>query len=160
MADSVAAFEATFARKSLISKGPSFSYFLSVRASSVSVSTSMDSSSLSLDRERGWASRQQHDQSHAPDCQQRVADGVGHRVAKGRYLALGLIAHQSKRRRGGAGAGDDAERERIVETKQVLGHEHPEHQWDGGGEGAPHEQTGALRLQAIDESRTGGDADD
>src|SRR4051812_46646505 len=89
--DSCAAVDATLATKSLISKGPSFSYCLSVKTSigfSVSVS-----------------SREQEDQDHPPDREQRVSDGIGHGVAERRHLAFGLIANQAERRRGRAGAG-------------------------------------------------------
>src|SRR5688572_3425404 len=67
---SLAAFDATLATKSLISNGPSFSYFFSV-------DWSIDVSSQARAR-----SRQQNDQDHAPDRQQRVAHGIGHGVAK------------------------------------------------------------------------------
>ncbi len=44
--------------------------------------------------------------------------------------------------------------------KTYFAIEHAENERDRGRERAPQEQTDALRLQAIDEARTGGDADD
>src|SRR5580765_713658 len=70
---SCAAFDATLARKSLISNGPNFSYCWYFRLCSMNVS-----SGLSLLRE-------QNDQDHAPNREQRVADGIGHCVAECRY---------------------------------------------------------------------------
>src|SRR4029078_3659699 len=62
--------------------------------------------------------------------------------------------------RGRARSGNDAEGERVVEAEHVLRDEHAENQRDRRGEGTPPEETNALSLQAVDEARTGGDADD
>src|SRR5688572_21838033 len=118
---------ATLARKSLISNGPSLSNFFRSDAPI-------------------WISlrlRQQHDDDHPPDREQRVAHGVGDGVAERGNLALRLVAHEAERGRGGARAGHDAEIERVVEAEYVLGHEHAEHQWNRGGERAPQEQADA-----------------
>src|SRR5689334_345235 len=151
MEASCAAFDATLARKSLISKGPSFSYCLSVKSStdfSLQVQIEVE------------ISRQDHDDDHSPDREQRVADSVGHCVAEGRDLTLRLVANQSERSGRGACAGNNAKGQRIVETEQVFGDVHAKHQRHCGRKGAPQEETDALRLQAADESGAGGDADD
>src|SRR5262245_8363299 len=136
--DSSADFDATLARKSLISKGPSFSYFLSTRSS-------MDTFLIGRDSgER--VSRHQDDEDHSPDRQQRVADGISDGVTKPGHVAPGLIAHQAERRGRGARPGDDAEGERIVELEEVLGDVHPKDDGEGGRERAPHEQAEALGL--------------
>src|SRR5690349_10745680 len=150
--DSRAAFEATFCRKSLISNGPSFSYCLRfksfIRCSSrIRCAGTCDS-------------RKQHDHDHAPDRQQRVPHGIRDGVAERRDLAFGLVADEAERCRRRARPGDDPERQRVVEAEQVLGREHAEYQRDRGCRNAPQKETDALRLQAVDESRPGGDADD
>src|SRR6185436_5840872 len=148
---SCADFVATLATKSLISNGPNFSYCLR--------SKSIDISLWVLNPEMR-ASRHQHDDDHAPDREQRITDGIGDGVPECRDLALGLIADQAERCRGRSRPGNDAERECVMEAEHVLGHEHAEHQWNGGSKRAPQEQADALRLQAIDEARPGGDSDD
>src|SRR6267142_3794127 len=108
----------------------------------------------------GASSRQQHDDDHPPDREQRVADGVGDGVAERRHLAAAGIAHQAERCRGRARPGNDAEEERVVKAEDELADEHAEDQGDRRGHGAPQEQAHALRLEAVDEARPGRDADD
>src|SRR5437667_339688 len=133
--------------------------------------------SLSLSSPRGFAccchsffavescpenvfSRQQHDDDHAPDGEQSVAHRVGDGVAERRDLALGLVADQTKRCRRRPRPGNDSEVVRVVEAEHVLGGEHAENQGNRGGDRAPQEETNALRFQAVDEARAGGDSDD
>src|SRR5437660_2816015 len=78
--DSSADFDATLARKSLISNGPSFSYFWSVNSS-------MDSPRGLVDETRALGKHQNYDQ--APQREQRVADRVGHCIAEHRNVAIG-----------------------------------------------------------------------
>src|SRR5437762_5755567 len=173
---SSAVFDATLWTKSLISNGPSLSNSFSFAVSDnrrlrrggcplafagreglrvfVIVFFAVESCSENV------FSRQQHDNDHAPDCQQGVPYGVGNGVAERWNLALGLVADQTKRCRRRARPGDDAEVERVVEAEHVLGREHAENQGDRSGDRAPQEETDALRFQTVDEARTGGDAND
>src|SRR6266446_3461928 len=105
------------------------------------------------------SSRQQHDEDHAPDREQRVPDGVGHRVTERGHLALPDVADQAERRRRRARSGEDAEQERVVEAEDILSDVHAEDQGHGSRHGAPQEEADALRLQALDETRSGRDAD-
>src|SRR5438477_854833 len=150
---SCADFVANLATKSLISNGPNFSYCLRFM--------SIDFLLLSLAfPSLLFKSRQQHDDDHAPNSEQGVANGVGDGVAERGDLALGLVANQAERCRRRARPGNDSEVERVVEAEHVLGDEHPENQRDRGGDRAPQEEADALRFQTVDEAWTGGNADD
>src|SRR6266850_7964886 len=124
-------FSAALARKSLISNGLRLSYSRRVRTSIV------------------FLLRQHHDEDHAPDREQGIADGVGHGVAERGHLAVGPLADHSQRRRRGARAGAGAEQDRGVEAEDVLAREHREDQGQRGGDHAPHEEADALRLQTF-----------
>src|SRR6476469_7621286 len=144
--ESTADFEATFWTKSLISNGPSFSNSFSLEVSdnarlvrgacpfafaagadllffvifSFAVKSCAENS----------ASREQQDDDHAPDGEQRVADSVGNGVTERRDLALGLVANQTKRCRRRPRPRNDSEVERVVEAKHILRDKHSENQRD------------------------------
>src|SRR5262245_53866877 len=79
----------------------------------------------------------EHDQNHAPDGQQRVSNGVSDGVTQGRHLAFADVADQAQRCGGGARPGDDSQRQRIVESENILCREHAKDQRDRGSRGAP-----------------------
>src|SRR5689334_6353254 len=104
--------------------------------------------------------RKKHDENHAPDSEERVADRVSDCVPERRHLTLTYVAHQPERSPGRTRTGDDAERQGIMEPEDVLGHEHAKHQWYRCRHSAPQEQPDTLGLQAINESRACGDSND
>src|SRR5438105_5871172 len=157
---SCADFVASLATKSLISNGPNFSYCLRFMSIDLILVSLAFSSFLFQSCVENVRLRKQHDDNHAPDGEQGVANGVGHGVAERGDLALGLVADQTKRCRRRARPGNDPERECVVEAEHELGDEHPENQRDRGGDRAPQEEADALRFQTVDEAWTGGNADD
>src|SRR5262252_5205448 len=106
------------------------------------------------------SSRQEHDDDHTPDREERVADGVGDGVPEGGDLALGLITNHAERRRRGPRAGDRAEKDRVVEAEDVLANDHAQDKGDSGRLGAPQELADPLLLQAVHEAGPGRDPDD
>ena len=69
-------------------------------------------------------SRQHQDENHSPDRQQGISDGVGHGVPQRGDLAFSDITNQTKRCGGSPRARNNAERERIMESENVLSDEH------------------------------------
>src|SRR4051812_5506069 len=94
-------------RKSLISKGLSFSYVFRFITSMIRL------------RRRGRGSAGHQDHCHAKDCEQRVAHRVGHAVAQCGHLALGAILNHPERRGRGPRARANAEEDGGVEFEYV-----------------------------------------
>src|SRR5438105_2442230 len=92
---SCADFVANLATKSLISNGPNFSYCLRFKSIGFILVSLAFSSLLFQPCAENVLSRKQHDDDHAPDGEQGVADGVGDGVTEGGYLALAQIADQA-----------------------------------------------------------------
>src|SRR5262249_9394004 len=104
--------------------------------------------------------RQEHDEDHTPDREERIADGVGDGVAERGNLALRDVADEAERRRRSARSGHRTEDDRVVDPEKVLPDEQPEDYGHRGRHRAPQEQSDALRLQAVDEPGASRDADD
>src|SRR5271165_4139924 len=101
---------------------------------------------------------QQHDDDHAPDCQQRVSHRVRHGVAEPWDLALGGFADHAECRGGGSRPGAAAQHDRRIEAEEVPADIDTEDQRQRGGKNTPQEQAEPDLLQARDESGAGGDS--
>src|SRR3981081_3535246 len=126
--------EVAFARlisSSLISKGLRASNFFSVRMSAMTCSSflrdSVDGVVIKgklMSTARGNVLTgiysplgQQDYQHHSPDCQQRVADRIGHRVTETRNLTLGTVIDHAERGCCGACTGASTQQNGIVEPE-------------------------------------------
>ena len=79
---------------------------------------------------------QNQNEHHAPDSEKRVAHRVSYGVTERGDLAFSKIADQAEGSCGGTRAGDDAERERIVEAEDVLGDKQSQDERNRGSRGA------------------------
>src|SRR3569833_111119 len=166
-------FDTSFARlinSSLISNGLNASNFFSVRISAIICSFVAGLRRRIVKREppstARWAHahrdlaplREQDDQHHAPNRQQRVADRVSHRVAESGDLAFGTIVYHAERSCRGTCARAGAEQDGIVEAEQVLAGIHRQHQRHRRDRDTPQEQAEPELLQSRGEAWSGGAA--
>src|SRR5688572_11239113 len=101
-----------------------------------------------------------HHDDHAPDDEQRIADGIRDRIAEGGHLALRFILNRTERRGRRARAGARTKQDAGVELEDVLAREDADDERHQRDEDAPEEQAHARILKSANEAGSGADADD